>query len=132
MTSTVVTSDRPPCKPNISASGRRRRELLGVAGLIAAIAVGGALIAFHAAWYWRAIGVFVPTVVAAVGWLQARRFTCIARAREGTYEDDDGKTTKMAELDVRASRKVARTISRDVLLIGVLAAAMAAATAFLR
>ena len=127
MTSTLTAGSA--CKPNISASGRRRRRLLGIAGFGAALATGVVLIAFHVEWYWRAIGVFVPALVGASGLLQARRSTCIARARDGTFENEDSTTTKMADIDVRASRKVGEAISRDVLVIGVIAAAIAAATA---
>jgi hypothetical protein len=84
---------------------------------------------FHWAFYVRAV-VFLPAAMAAVGFLQATRHTCIARAAEGTFENDDFSTTKAADDEVAASRKVAASIKRDALLIGVACAALAAGSAF--
>jgi len=87
-----------------------------------------AVVAFHAPWFWRLL-VFFPAAASATGFLQVHRKTCVLRAREGTFEHDDGSTTKAPEEDVRASRLVARTIRRDAALIGLATAAVAAALA---
>jgi hypothetical protein len=128
MTSAALST---ACTPNISPVARRRRVRLGIFGTISAVAVGAVFVAYDLPWTWRALGVFLPTVIAATGWLQARRHTCIARAHEGTFENDDRTTTKMSEEDVAASRNVAAGIRRDVLLIGAIVAALSAATALL-
>ncbi len=82
-------------------------------------------------WPYRAV-VFLPAALAALGFLQVARNTCVARAAEGTFEHDDFSTTRASEEDVAASRKVARTIQRDAFLIGGATAALAMATALLR
>jgi hypothetical protein len=97
-------------------------SVLGVG--LAALAV-----ALHWHWYLRAT-LFFPAALAATGFLQAKRNTCVARAREGTFENEDFSTTKAPDDDVAASRKVAKSIQRDALLIGLASAAIGAATAF--
>src|SRR3954470_5857036 len=115
----------PSCAPNISASGRRRRVRFGwqMVGICAALIV--AIVAFHLRWPW-AILLFVPAASAATGFLQVRRNTCVLRAKEGTFEHEDGRTTAAPEAEVRASRAVARTIQRDAVLIGLGASAVGA------
>ena len=95
------------------------------------MAAAGAAVLFRAPWFVRA-AVFFPAAAAATGFLQARRDTCVLRAREGTLEHDDFTTEPAPAADVAASRKVAARITRDALLLGVAAGALAAATALVR
>jgi hypothetical protein len=67
-------------------------------------------------------------MMAAVSVLQAQRVTCVARAREGMFEDDSLVMTPMAADDVARSRTVASGIIRDGLFIGVAWAILAAGT----
>jgi hypothetical protein len=90
--------------------------------------VAGA-VATDIAWYWRLLA-FLPAVVSASGFLQATRRTCIARANEGTFEHDDFSKTSADDEHVRASRAVAARTKRDVMIVGVLCALVAAATTF--
>jgi hypothetical protein len=116
------------CKPNISASGRRRRSIFGIANVALGVALLAALIVLKWPFYLRAT-VFVPAAMAAIGFLQAMRNTCVARAKEGTFENDDFSTVRASDDDVAASRKVAAGIMRDALLIGLACALLAAASA---
>ncbi len=116
------------CKPNISAAGRRRRRLVGYVGTMVGVGLFAASVAWKWPFYWRAT-VFIPAVLAASGFLQARRNTCVARAAEGTFENDDFSTVKAPDDEVAASRRVASGIKRDILLIGLACAAFAAASA---
>ncbi len=102
---------------------------VGYVATAVGVALGAAGVALHWPWYARA-AVFFPAALAAVGFLQATRNTCIARANEGTFEHDDFSTTKAPDDEVAASRKVAATIKRDALVIGIVAAAAFAASAF--
>lgn len=119
------------CSPNIAPAGIRRRRRFGfqLAGL--SIAAAGAAMILRAPWFARA-AVFFPAALAATGFLQASRNTCVLRAREGTLEHDDFTTEPAPLADVVASRKVARGVTRDAVLIGVGAGALAAATALVR
>jgi hypothetical protein len=126
-----MPDDAPPCRPNIAPAGRRRRVRLGFqsAGISVAIAAAGMI--FRAPWAVRAAA-FLPATISAIGFLQVSRNTCVLRAAEGTIEHDDFTTEKAPTADVAASRRVARGIYRDAVLIGVAAGALAAATALVR
>jgi hypothetical protein len=117
------------CKPNISASGRRRRRLVGYVASAIGLLLFAGLALTHTAWWWRTV-VFLPTSMAAVGFLQASRGTCVAHAAKGTFEHEDFSTTKAPDDEVAASRKVAASIRRDAVLVGLGCAAVAVAMAF--
>jgi len=88
-----------------------------------------AFVVLHVPWYWRAT-VMVPAALAAFGWLQATRNTCVAHAAKGTFEQEDFSAVTADDEDAAASRKVAATIQRDALLVALGSAAVAIATAF--
>jgi hypothetical protein len=117
-------------RPNISAEGCRRRTRFGYQMLAISGASLVASVLLHWPWAWRLL-VFFPAAAAATGFLQVRRSTCVLRAREGTFEHDDGSLTKVSDDEARASRIVAGTIRRDAALIGLASAALAAALAFI-
>lgn len=117
------------CRPNISAAGRRLRNRFGVVATVVAVALFGAFIAAHVGWAWRGL-VFLPSAMAAVGFLQARRHTCLKHAAAGSFEHDDLSATPAPEDEVAASRKVAAGIKRDALLIGLAGATLSVASAF--
>ena len=118
------------CKPNISAAGKKRRIVFGWVASALGVGLVALAVALHWHWYLRAT-LFFPAALAATGFLQAWRSTCVARAAEGTFENDDFTTTKAPDDEVAASRKVASTIKRDALLIGLASAAFGALTSLL-
>ena len=118
------------CKPNISAAGRKRRVMVGWVASALGVGLFALAVALHWHWYLRAT-LFFPAALAATGFLQAARNTCVARAAEGTFENDDFTTTKAPDDEVAASRKVASTIKRDALIIGLASSAFGALSAFL-
>ena len=120
-----------PCPPNIAPAGIRRRRRFGLQWAAISIAAAGAGVILRWPWIARA-AVFVPAALSATGYLQARRNTCVLRAKEGTIEHDDFSTEPAPMADVVQSRKVAAGITRDSILIGVGAGALAAATTLLR
>jgi hypothetical protein len=120
-----------PFAPNISPAGERRRRRFGFEWAGISVAALGAAVWFRAPWLVRAL-VVVPATMAAVGLLQARRQTCILRAREGTFEGDDFSTVKAPAPQVPVSRRIAAGINRDAVLIGLGAGALAASTALIR
>ena len=104
--------------------------MVGWIGSALGVGLVALAIALHWHWYLRAT-LFFPAALAATGFLQAARNTCVARAAEGTFENDDFTTTKAPDDEVAASREVSRTIKRDALLIGLASAALGALTSFL-
>ena len=113
----------PACKPNISPLGRRRRMRFGNQWLVISVALLIVLVVMRVPWY-GGLALFVPVALSAVGFLQARRNTCVMRAKEGTFEHDDFSATKAPDAEVAASRGVAAKINRDVILIGIAGAAL--------
>ncbi|HEV3032757.1 MAG TPA: hypothetical protein VG319_14005, partial [Polyangia bacterium] len=67
-----------PCQPNISPAGVRRRRVFGAWNVAVGILLVAALIGVRARWTWCLV-VFVPAALAAVGFLQASRKTCVSR-----------------------------------------------------
>lgn len=118
------------CKPNFSGAGRARRLRIGWSLVAASFAVAVSTFVTAAPWYVRLV-VFLPAAGAAVSLLQVSRHTCVAHAALGTFEHDDFTTTQQSAEDAAASRRVARTIYRDGLLIGVSCALLSAASALL-
>ncbi len=118
------------CTPNFSATGRRRRLRVAQVGAAVAVALLLVLVVLDAPWFARLL-VFVPAALAAISYLQVRRNTCVAHAARGTIEHDDFSTTPAPKDELEISRRVARTIQRDGLLLGVVAGLIAAATALL-
>jgi hypothetical protein len=119
------------CRPNISPAGRRRRVRFGWTALAVSGAGLVACVALRVPAGWRVL-LALPAAAAAIGFLQARRNTCIRRAAEGVFELDDFSTVPAAADDVAGSRKVAAGIRRDAVLLGLLGAAIGAASAALR
>jgi hypothetical protein len=123
MSEAVMLVDGVPCRPNISPAGLRKRRVFGSWNVAAAGLLAAGLVLIHARWFW-CLGVFLPAALAAIGFLQASRKTCVARAAEGTFERDDFSKTAAPDDDVGRSRKVSSGITRDSILIGVAAAAL--------
>jgi hypothetical protein len=118
-----------PIRANISASGCRRRDRLGRQGAAFSIALFGAFVVLRVPWFWRLL-LFIPAAGAATSILQSRRTTCVLRARQGTFENEDGSTRPVSEEEARASRAIARGIQRDAALIGAASTGVAVALAF--
>jgi hypothetical protein len=125
----MATAPATVCKPNFSRAGRIRRQRVGIAGIVITVGLGIVFAALHTGWYVRSL-VFVPAAMAAVTLLQVTRNTCVAHAAKGNFENEDFSTTKQDDADAAASRRVAATIYRDAILIGIVVAAVASATAF--
>ncbi len=121
----VVVVDGAVCQPNISLLGRRRRQRIGGAMAVAAVVVLGVTVALGAGPVVRGATALLA-MVATVSVLQAQRVTCVARAREGMFEDDSLVMTPMAADDVARSRAVASGIIRDGVFVGVAWAILAA------
>lgn len=129
--SAEMISEGAACRPNFSASGRRRRKNVAIGAAVFAVVLLGGLIVAGASWPVRLV-VALPAMMAAITGLQVTRNTCVAHAATGSFENEDFSLTKVDEAFAAASRRVAATIYRDGVLTGVVAGALAAATSFVR
>jgi hypothetical protein len=118
------------CQANIGAAGRRRRTRAAVA----TFAVGAGVLAWmmiaHVPAMWRLL-LSLPIAMGTITGLQVTRNTCVAMASMGVVENEDFSTKPVEEELARASKRVAATIVRDGILVGVAGGLLAAATAWL-
>jgi hypothetical protein len=119
------------CKPNFSGPGRVRRHRAGWALAGTTLVLGVGFVLLHTPWYIRLV-LFLPAAGATTSLLQVARNTCVHHAARGTFEHEDFSATKQSAGDAAASRRVARTILRDALLVGLAVATLGAATALVR
>lgn len=102
----------------------RVARVMGAVAVVAlAVTVGVA-----APWWVRGGVVFATTLVAAIGFFEARASVCIVGAAQGVFEDDGRHKTPMEATLLPAIRRVAGTIIGKSMLIGVAAGAVAALT----
>jgi hypothetical protein len=125
-----LPSEAMSCRANFSAAGRRRRRRVAMVLGLVSIGVCVGLVASDAS-AWTRMVVALPAASAAVVGLQVRRNTCLAHAAAGTFEHDDFSTTKVEAAFAEASRRVARTIYRDGIAIGVVAGVLGFASAWM-
>ena len=130
--STPAASEAPitMCVANIGKAGRVRRSRVGSVLVLLALGIAGWFIATHAPWFVR-LSVFLPATAAAISLLQVSRNTCVAMAAKSVRENEDFTYTPVEKVLADASRKVASSIYRDGLLIGVGAALITALTTLL-
>lgn len=119
------------CAANIGAAGRRRRLRVGTVVAVLCLGLLGYFIGVRAPWYMR-LALFLPAAGAGIALLQVSRKTCVAMARMGVVENEDFSYTKVNDALAAASRRVAATIFRDGILIGVAAAGVGALTSLVR
>jgi hypothetical protein len=113
----MIPVDRPT---NLVDRGVRRRQLLGMAWLIAGIVAAVVLIATDASRNWRLL-LIVPFTISANGFLQAREKTCVILAAVGKREVDDARAyADVSDAERRALRHSAVAIATRSLLIGAL------------
>ncbi|MCA2977728.1 MAG: hypothetical protein INH41_06180 [Myxococcaceae bacterium] len=105
------------CRPNFSAAGRRRRRSVAIGLTLFSVGVFAALVLLGAP-AWARLLVALPAAAATAVGLQVTRNTCLAHAATGMTEHEDFSTTKADAAYAEVSRRVARTIYRDGLLVG--------------
>ena len=127
--SSQTPSEGEVCRPNISGAGRRRRRKIAASLALLSIAVFVGLIAAHAS-AWMRLLLALPTASAAVVGLQVTRNTCLAHAAAGTFEQEDLSATKVEAALAEASRRVAESIYRDGILIGLVCGLLGLASAW--
>ena len=131
MSTLEESASSPAMCANIGVAGRRRRTRVGTVVVVLSIGLLAYFIGIRAPWYAR-LALFVPAAGAGIALLQVSRKTCVAMAKMGVVENEDFSYTKVNDALAAASRRVAATIYRDGLLIGVAAAGFSALTALVR
>ncbi len=134
-----MSDDNTVClRSNISAAGRRRRSrlavIVAVSGVVAVLLLRVFLPATSlgaASFALRAAVAFPFAAVALAVYLEVSRKTCVLLADKGRRELDtpnaSGRMTEaVAESEAAASRRVARSIYRDAIVGGAVAASAAA------
>jgi hypothetical protein len=111
---------------NIGPRERRKRRVMGIAGLALGALLAFALVALSAPRLSRLL-VFFPMWIAALGLLQTREQTCIALAARGMRNMDDGEEAIEDERLVRELRLVARRINRRALMVAAIVTLVALA-----
>jgi len=96
---------------NIGKGEIRRRQIVAVIGLILLISTTAGLIGSDSAKSAR-LGVFIPALIFAIGFIQSRRKFCLAYGLMGTFNFGPlGKLSKVATPeDRKADRKTAISI----------------------
>lgn len=103
------------CVPNIGPAQRRRRAVVGVVFAAITVAVATPLIAYDAARPLRLV-VAIPSVIAALGFFQARAQTCVALAARGLRNMDDGDRPMDDEAQLRAVQAQSRRVYLEALI----------------
>jgi hypothetical protein len=107
----VSTAEYIPGSCNIGKGEVRQRQIVAVIGLILTISILATLISINAPRGTR-LGLFIPLMVASVGWVQSRKKFCLAYGFMGTFNFGKlGQLSKVADSASRAAdRKTALTI----------------------
>ncbi len=105
--------DYIPGSCNIGKGEIRRRQLVAIVGSIFSIITFIGLIAAHAPRSAR-FGIFLPLMVASVGWVQSRKKFCLAFGFMGTF--NFGSLGSIARVADPVSRAADRATATRILL----------------
>ena len=109
---------------NIGGKEVAKRRLFGWISLVAALSLWAVLAALHVAAAWRVV-VFIPAMLAALGFQQSRRRFCVMHGLAGTFKLGSGPANfgSVDQADFRdQDRRAALAIIGLAVLIGVIAA----------
>ncbi|HEY2408445.1 MAG TPA: hypothetical protein VGI10_20705 [Polyangiaceae bacterium] len=111
------------CVANIGPDERAERMYFGLAAVAIAVLLAGALLLAHAARPWR-VTAFLPLWAAGTSLLQVREKTCVALARRGLRNMDNGEESIDDPNELRQVRAQARRVVLRGLAIAVVATAV--------
>lgn len=109
---------------NIGPKERQKRLIVGVAGFVVGV-IGFALMRAASAPWWANLALLPIFFAGATGLIQWREKTCVAFARRGVRNLDDGIMPITDEAEREALRERAAKISLQAFVIGALATAAA-------
>ncbi len=101
------------CIANIGPGERRKRTRFGVAGTIVTAAIAGAMVMYGAPLWMKAL-LFVPALGTAISFFQVTEQTCVALARRGVSNMDDGeRPIEDADIKDAIARQVRRVYMKS-------------------
>jgi hypothetical protein len=123
----VSTADYIPGTCNIGKGEIRQRQIVALIGFALSIAVFIALIATDAPRSAR-LTIFIPLLVASIGWVQSRKKFCLAYGFIGTF--NFGKLGRLSKVADSASRAADRKTALNILFQTTAYAAIATAVVY--
>jgi hypothetical protein len=124
----VSTTDYIPGTCNIGKGEVRQRQIVAVIGLVLSISILLTLISINAPRGVR-LALFIPLMVASVGWVQSRKKFCLAYGFMGTF--NFGKLGQLSKVADSASRAADRKTALRILFQTTAYAAIATALIYL-
>ena len=124
----VSTTDYIPGTCNIGKGEVRQRQIVAVIGLVLSISILLTLISINAPRGAR-LALFIPLMVASVGWVQSRKKFCLAYGFMGTF--NFGKLGQLSKVAESASRAADRKTALSILFQTTVYAAIATALLYL-
>jgi hypothetical protein len=124
----VSTTDYIPGTCNIGKGEVRQRQIVAVIGLVLSISILLTLISINAPRGAR-LALFIPLMVASVGWVQSRKKFCLAYGFMGTF--NFGKLGQLSKVADSASRAADRKTALSILFQTTTYAAIATALLYL-
>ena len=116
-----------PGSCNIGKNEIRRRQIIGLVGLFFSLSSLIGLISIHAARGAR-LGIFLPLMVASVGYVQSRSKFCLAYGFAGSF--NIGKLGSISRVSDPVDRAADRVTALKILLKSFLLAFIATAVVF--
>jgi len=123
----LSTADYIPGTCNIGKGEIRQRQIVALVGFALSIAAFIALIATDAPRSAR-LTIFIPLLVASIGWVQSRKKFCLAYGFMGTF--NFGKLGRLSKVADSASRAADRKTALSILFQTTAYAAIATAVVY--
>ena len=123
----MSTAEYIPGTCNIGKGEIRQRQIVALVGFALSIAAFIALIATDAPRSAR-LTIFIPLLVASIGWVQSRRRFCLAYGFMGTF--NFGKLGRLSKVADSASRAADRKTALSILFQTTAYAAIATAVVY--
>lgn len=124
----MSTSDYVPGSCNIGKGEIRQRQIVALIGLALSISALVTIISTDAPRGAR-LGIFLPLMVASIGWVQSRRKFCLAYGFMGTF--NFGKLGQLSKVADSASRAADRKTALGILFQSTAYAAVVTAIIYL-
>jgi hypothetical protein len=123
-----VSAEYVPGTCNIGAGEIRQRQVVAVIGFLLFIASSIALFAMDAPRESR-LALFLPLMMASIGWVQSRKKFCLAYGFMGTF--NFGKLGQLSRVSDKSALRADRSTAVKILLQGLVYAALVTAAMYL-